>query len=374
MKEIEIMKENKRYNRIESKTDHLYINNYGSKGLATNTIDGYIKCKLAHAKGLSVIIPDQIYFNWNGNLRWLQPFIFLPCKLAKFDNEVLCDLNFDISCGYTSRARFKSTDFIRDFDDGSQLFKCELLMPDDAGEHAIGKSEIDSDWNIEVELFHHTKPDIKQLIINSGKLLGSKWNIQGSRELEKSEHVYFTPLHEIKVNNDLQRIAMSHEERIELIRDNFTPPTILFPGWKEKYKDDILFMKVYREDTKNRTATLSYMVPVHYISPHHILKHSPNGQPVYYEISSPFIHRVQIRKGASLKFEEKFILESDDIINHEFIIIGDATILDGLQAPYDEENTTHIFKIEFLEKEIMLDFWFKNANQDLFGARNYPTV
>ena len=368
------MKENKRYNRLESKTDHFYINDYGTNGLAKNTIYGYIKCKLVHAERFSVIIPDQIYFNWNGCLRWLQPFIFLPCRLANFGDDVLCDIHFDISCGYTSRARFKSSDFIRSLDDGSQLFKCELLMPDDAGEHAIGKAGKDADWNISVELFHHTKPEVKQLIIDSGKLLGSKWNIQGSSELKNSEHVYFTPLHEIKVNNDLEKIAMSNEEEIKLIRDNFTPPDILFPGWKEKYKNDFLLMKVYRENTENRTATLSYMVPAHYISPHHILKHSPHGEAVYYEISTPFIHRVQIAKGASLAFRDLSILETKDVINHDFIIIGDATTLDGLQAPYDEENTTHIFKIQYLENETMLDFWFKNSNKTLFGERNCPVV
>lgn len=368
------MKENRRYNRLESKIDHFYMNDYGSRGLAENAIYGYIKCKLVHAEEFSVIIPDQVYFNWNGSLRWLQPFIFLPCRLASFDGDVLCDINFDISCGYTSRARFKSSDFIRSFDDGSQLFKCELLMPDDAGEYAIGKAEKDENWNINVELFHHTKPEIIKLINDSEKLLGSKWNIQGSNELEKSEHVYFTPLHEIKVNNDLERIAMSHEAKINLVRDNFNPPDLLLPGWEEKYKNDFLFMEVYKENTENRTATLSFMVPAHYISPHHILKHSPHGQSVYYEISTPFIHRVQIGKGESLAFKDKSILTYEGVINHEFIIIGDATRLDGLQAPYDEENTTHIFKIEFLEGETMLNFWFKNANQNLYGERNCPTV
>ena len=202
------MKENKRYNRIELKTDHFYINDYGTKGIGKNTIYGFIKCKLTHAEKFSVIIPDQIYFEWNGSLRWLQPFIFLPCRLADLGDDVICDINFDISCGYTSRARFKSSDLIRCYDDGSQLFKCELLMPDEAGEYAIGLAEKDDSWNIRIELFHHTTYDTKQLILDSNKLLGSKWNIQGNKELKNSEHVYFTPLHEIKVNNDLERITI----------------------------------------------------------------------------------------------------------------------------------------------------------------------
>lgn len=233
---------------------------------------------------------------------------------------------------------------------------------------------MDEKWNIQIELFHHTKPEIKKLILASEKLLGSKWNIQGSSELKTSEHVYFTPLHEVTVNRDLEKIAMSRKEEIKLIRDNFNLPDILLPGWEEKYKKDFLFMKVYREDTKNRSATLSFMVPVDYIAPQHILKHSPLGEAVYYEISSPFIHRVQIKKGTWLNFDGKEIGVSHNVIAHEFIIIGDATNLDGLKAPFDEENTTHIFKIEFLKNGTFLDFWFENGNKDLFGGRNCAVV
>lgn len=368
------MKENKRYNRIESEFDHYYLNDYGSKGLGEHTIYGFIKCKLVHAENLSVIIPDQVYFNWDGSLRWIQPFMFLPCRLFNFDDDIICDLNFDISFGFTSRARFKSSDFIRSYDDGSQLYRCEFLVPENAGEHVIGSADIDAEYNIRLEIFHHTKPDIKKLILESSKLLGSKWNIQGSQELKKSEHVYFTPLHEIKMDRDLEKIAMSHEEEIKLIRDNFNLPQILLPGWEEKYKNDILFMKVYREDKSNRNATLSYMVPAEYLAPHHVLKHSPAGQPVYYEISTPFIHRVQIEKGACLEFDGNTIKGSTSVIPHKFIIIGDATRLDGLQAPYDEENTKHIFKIEFLGNKSMLNFWFENGNTNLFGERNCPVV
>lgn len=364
------MRENKRYNRFEFNSYHLYINDYGWEGLAANTIFGYIKCKLVHTENSSVIIPDQIYFNWGGSLRWLQPFIFFPCRLSKFEGNICCSILFDISFGYLSKAIFKNSDYVRSFEDGSQLFRCELLMPDDAGEYAIGKAGKDANWNIKIELFHHTKPDAKQAIIESGKFIGSKWNVQGSNEIEKSDHVYFTPLHEIKTNEDLERIAMSQEGHIKLLRDNFDPPDILFPDWKEKYKDDILAMEVYRDNKENRTATLDCMVPAHYVSPHHILKHSPSGQSVYYEISTPFIHRVQIKKGACLNFENSIVLDSEEVVNHEFIIIGDATTLAGLQAPYDEENTTHIFKIEFLEGDSMLNFWFKNANKNLFGERN----
>jgi len=30
----------------------------------------------------------------------------------------------------------------------------------------------------------------------------------------------------------------------------------------------------------------------------------------------------------------------------DYVVIGDATSLEGLKAPYDEENTSQIFKID----------------------------
>jgi hypothetical protein len=350
------MIKNKRYNRLESESDHIYLNDYGSKGLGQKVIYGYIKCKLVHANNFSVIIPDQIYFSWEDSIRWIQPYIFLPCKLFNFDDEIICDISFDISFGYSVKARFKASDLLKDYEDGSQLYKCELLVPDEIGDYAIGNATIDQNWEVALELFHHTQPKIKDLILSSKHLLGSKWNIQGTSELSNSEHVYFTSLHEIKMNRDLEKIAMSHEAEIKLIRDNFNPPHLLLPGWKEKYKNDFLLMKVYREKTLNRTSSLNFMVPAEYITPQHILKHSPNGEPVYYEISAPYIHRTQIQNGATLKFKDNIIQKTQDIRFHKFIIIGDATRLDGLQAPFDEENTNHIFKIEFLRNQSMLQF------------------
>lgn len=365
------MKENKRYNRFETDNDHYYQNNYGSNGLGSITIYGYLKCKLVHAKEFSVIIPDQMYFNFDGTMQWIQPYTFLPCHLIKSDEDTFCQIYFDISAGNTVKAKFKSSDLVRGFSDGSQLFKCEFLVNDDIGECALGKADFNSNYDIAIELFHHTTPEIVALILESNYLRGSSWNIQGSTELKNSDHVYFTPLHEIKMERDLERIAMSSNEEIMLIKDDFNLPGVLLPGWRETHKNDILFLKVYRENTANRTASLSFMVPAEYIAPLHVLKHSPADSGVYYEFSAPFIHRVQVPKSEFLRFDNNTIPREQNILIHEKIIIGDATTLNGLKAPFDEENTEHIFKIEFIkDKQSIHDFWFENANENLFGERN----
>ncbi len=366
-----VVTENKRYNRIETTHDHFYLNEYGVKGIGSNEIFGYIKCKLAHTENASVIIPDQIFFDWDGQLRWVQPFNFMPCILAKEKGYIVCDVFFDISCGYAARARFFDSDFVRNYDDGSQLYRCKLLVPDDIGAHAIGVAVQREGFEIALQIFHHTKPETAVLIQQSEVLLGSHWNIQGNKELNDSDHVYFTPLHELKVNNDLEKVAMSNEARITLMRDGFNPPGVLFPGWENAYKNDFLIMEVYREQVINRCATLEFWVPVEFIAPHHVIKHTPPNNIVYYEISTPFIHRVQIEKGASLKFSGADITTDQKVVFHEQVVIGDGRTLDGLLAPFDEENTSQRFEIQKPDPgKTILAFWFDHANENLFGKGN----
>jgi hypothetical protein len=56
------------------------------------------------------------------------------------------------------------------------------------------------------------------------------------------------------------------------------------------------------------------------------------------------------------------------------VVIGDATTVAGLAAPYDEEDTTFLLKIERpLAGSNILDFWFLNSNQDLFTGKIVET-
>ena len=356
-------------------TDHIYNNEYGRNGQGKHQIYGYIKCKLAHTDNASVIIPDQVFFNWGGGMKWIQPFNFMPCVLAKHEELVMCDVYFDISCGYVAKAHFCNSDFVRDFDDGSQLFKCILLVPEDVGDHAIGDAKLEDGYGIRVQLFHHTKLETAQLINDSKTLLGSKLNVQGNKEIAHSDHVYFTPLHELKVNNDLEKVAMSNEAKIKLIRDGFDPPYILLPGWEETYKDDMLVMEVYREDLSNRTAALNFWVPVEFLAPQHVIKHAPTNDPVYYEISTPFIHRVRVKKGSTLTIEAEGSVFGSDVLFHKHAIIGDGRKLEGLLAPFDEENTEQKFEVQQAEAQsTILDYWFDHANEENNGAGNCRVI
>jgi len=53
------IRENRRFNRRESDVNHYYYEEYGHRGVGSREYDGWIKCRLLHGRGFSLIIPDQ---------------------------------------------------------------------------------------------------------------------------------------------------------------------------------------------------------------------------------------------------------------------------------------------------------------------------
>ena len=90
-------KENKRYNRIEFELENVYNPyNYGENYDISTEFDGYIKCKLIHKKGASIILPELIIIG-EDNFNWVQHFTFLMNLLVK-DNDIVTNSIFvDIS-------------------------------------------------------------------------------------------------------------------------------------------------------------------------------------------------------------------------------------------------------------------------------------
>ena len=74
------MKENLRLDRKESNTEHFYNQIRGDKPLELFKHEGFVKCKLIHSKGKSLIVPDLIYLMIDDTkFEWIQFYSFLPC-------------------------------------------------------------------------------------------------------------------------------------------------------------------------------------------------------------------------------------------------------------------------------------------------------
>ena len=353
------MVENKQFDRYDLPNSHLYNNIRGAKPIGDKVYEGFLKCKLVHNNMFSVIVPDLIYImDDNENFFWFQLFSFLPNHLSKFtEEEIYGTIYVDIAWGNTLRITISNEGHVTNLRDSSNLFKCRINGPEDLMDYATGKGKMIN--NIpHINLFHHTTPSVKKLIEDSSSYKGSLWNYQGTKTLKNISYAYFTSLDEIKQQQDLVMIAMASDGEIPLLID-ITLELVKIP--------------VYREDTTNRTATLSQYIDSSILMSNHIWMHTQDdGSYIYYEICSPFIFRVGLEINSFLPIVDEVITWTKDTIISDHIVLGDSTTELGLIAPFDEEHTTHLFKIEpFLDNSTnILKFWFDNMNQDLYTNKN----
>ena len=111
-----------------------------------------------------------------------------------------------------------------------------------------------------IKLYHHTTKTNKESIELSSKLLGSKWNLQGTKELTKFNYIYFTDLEQIENSFDLSEIGMTEKgTSIKLCTDHGI----------------IKEIPVYRESRYKRNAILQTWVPIELTAPQPIILHIP---------------------------------------------------------------------------------------------------
>lgn len=362
---------NKRFNRFEGSVDNMYFPNYGTAFDISYETEGYIKCKLLHSEKDSIILPDQIFIKTDGDtFIWFQPLTFLMNLLIKNEDLVECMFLVDISSGNTLKIEFYNVDLIKTYSDNSSLFKCKIYGPKGIHDYYTGTGYFVDNVPY-LRLYHHTTETSKKAIFKNKELFGSKWNIQGTKKLVNISYFYLTSLDSIKKNQDLVQIAMASNGKISLIKDNFYLPPLINPKDKYKYNDGILEINVYRENTYNRKSTIEFDVDATLLAPKHLFKHYPTGEAVFYEYCMPYIQRIGIDIGKTIGFNDFCIKPQKNILTLDYLVIGDAREFVGLEAPFDEENTKQIFKVEKIDNSInLLDFWFENSNTDLFSEKN----
>ncbi|GET25993.1 hypothetical protein [Prolixibacter sp. NT017] len=364
------MEIDKKFNRVKTKTENFYISTYGKNADVSNLYQGKVKCKLLHSKDDSIVFPDQIFIAEKGtSFKWIQPLTFLVNLLVKDEEIIHCGFFVDISAGNTLNVEFTNNDFVKNLPDNSAIYNCKIFGPKNITDYATGEGEV-IDGIPHLYLYHHTLPRYKELILKSSELKLSKWNIQGTKKLSNIGYFYLTALNRIQVNNDLEQIAMSSRGAIYLLLDNYEYPKKITFNKAENIKNGVLELKVYRENTLNRKASIKFLVDSSVIAPKHLWKHAPNNQPVFYEICMPFIYRIGGESELTLGFKKDVISNQKNIKMLDYQVVGLGNSFSGLEAPYDEENTEHIFKIEKLNTDTnILEFWFENSNTDQFSEK-----
>lgn len=157
-----------------------------------------------------------------------------------------------------------------------------------------------------IKLFHHTSSDNASLIQKSARLKGSKWNLQGTEELENTHFIYFTDLEVIQDLFDLIEIGMADKgTNLALSTDD------------GKVVETIT---VYREETTNRDSTLHIWVDPEIIAPAPLILHESNsfsGRDFsWWEILRSSIFRIPIRPNSHLPInhakDNEYILNLND--------------------------------------------------------------
>jgi len=350
-----------RFNRQEIKLNgvlhHQYLNNFPPQSVGNHKFPGKIKCKMVHGIGYTLIIPELIIcFD---NQRYIQPLYFMAPVLCKNDTFVQCSICIDCSFGVKAKVEFNNTQLLKKNRDGSEIYECTISSVRDLIHYTTGKAKLTENM-IKIQLFHHTKKEIVKLIEKDKSFIPSKWNLQGTKKLKEISYHYFTCIDKIKCKEDLQIIAMSHSGKMYFLIDN---------GNKSR-KEDVLELNVYRESTKNRTESIGVFVDIDILSTPHIYKHYPNREAVYYEIVSPFIYRIAVLNNSRLHIKNNETVNNYEIYHNNYVVVGDCRSKEGLLAPYDEENTKEILKVEqSQEVECILSTWFKFQNLDLYSDK-----
>src|SRR5579862_5328496 len=111
-----------RYNRIITTDARVPWAKFGSLGIGSATHQGYIKCKLAHGMGYSIVLPDALFLGSAAD-KWLQPLAFGPNVLEKCDGHIRCMLSVDVSCGHRLTVEFSNGDLVSALADGAELYR-----------------------------------------------------------------------------------------------------------------------------------------------------------------------------------------------------------------------------------------------------------
>ena len=323
-----------------------------------NAIDGHIKLKLAHAHGTSLLIPDLLAADLDG-MRWFQPKFFYACRLSFFDGFAVADISIELCGGSLVHVTLSSGGFVSSLADLSQVFRCLISEPISLASEPGGACSLDADGDFRLNLFHHTTPEAAKAIKDSGHFRGSRWNVQGTRELSNVEYAYFTSLPKISAEADLARIAMASSGRIALLRTNATS------------EREAIAIQVYRQSTLDRTATLPVSVPSSLVATQHMYRHSPRHGAVHYEVCNPDIYRVGLQPGKVAPFYDgRVVVPEADKKSFQYVVLGDADTSEGLIAPFDEEETRSLLHVQALRTESLFDFWRGQENSDQVSWRS----
>lgn len=330
---------------------------------ATAIRRGFIKCRLVHMSDRSFVLPD-ILLSSKIKREFYSPKFFTPNQINFLGGNGLndyCCLNLELLNGTDVRVAFFRRDLIKACSDGSFIYKCAFSpqakkgLPKPCGKWRKREN------SFEILLYHHTHADAEQGIKDSQELWSSPWNIQGSKKLENVGYCYFTSLPKILSEQHLCEVAMSTMGVAHFLPTN-APYSAEFAS----------ALPVPKRTPKDMDRSLAFWVDLENVSPSHIWLHRPWGRPAYYEVVLPRVYRLGVNPGYHLPLVGKRVaIDSAEAKLLKYVVVGDAASTEGLAAPYSEEETLLLAKIDDSPngREI-IGRWQEKQNTSLFPKMN----
>ncbi len=320
---------------------------------------GYLKCRLVHMKDRSFVLPDILMASGRKRV-FYSPQFFFPNCIAFFGGDGsldFCTLRLGLLGKIDVEVAFFRTRLVKTCADGSFIYKCafatidaEALPPPQGTWRTRGNQ-------FELELYHHTTKEGQKGIKSSQKLLSSPWNIQGTQELKNIAYGYFTSIPKIKNTLDLSEVAMA-ENGIALFLPTNAPNEPQFSvAWP-----------IYKRSPHEIEIPMPFWVDVETISPSHLWLHAPFQEANYYEIVLPKVFRIGVAPSQTIPLAgKKLAITPENCRSFEYVIVGDADTPEGLTAPYHEEETLQIAKIDLASAGTeIIGRWSENQNTHIF--------
>lgn len=159
---------------MNSPTEAEFIDHW--REMRPNVIDGFIKLKLVHAEGTSLLVPDLLAADFGG-MCWFQPKFFYAPQLSFWEGYAAANIGIEVSGGPLVNVAFTSGGFVASLSDSSQVYRCMISAPGDLGRSGDGTCSLESNGDFRLDLFHHTTDQAAEAIQASGHWVMSAWNL-----------------------------------------------------------------------------------------------------------------------------------------------------------------------------------------------------
>ncbi|MCT4609398.1 MAG: hypothetical protein N4A70_09335 [Pelagimonas sp.] len=252
---------------------------------------------------------------------------------------------------------FRRSQMVKACADGAFVYKCSYSLLRGGGLPAAHGNWRRRGDKFELALYHHTNAKAAQSILASRGLWSSQWNIQGTQKLSNISYVYFTSLPAIANENDLRRVAMSPNGFAHFLPTN-----------APSQAKHVVALDVYKRTCNGVDTPMKFWVNAELISPNHLWFHRPRIGMAHYEIVLPRVFRVGLEKERSLSIKGQMILTAPSACkSFNSVIVGDAATSRGLTAPFREEETKQIGKIDAIPSPgEIVSRWSEKQNSRVF--------